>query len=700
MNVDFDKVENLKKYLKYFILIIPVVIIILIIKGCGGTDYKALESKVKAEVSNYIKEKNISIVGEKYIELVVLPEIEGLELCSEASGALVENQNGSLKITPYLECNEYKSEAIKNKNKYAYLNGDTVMLLNKGEVFNDPLYTLKKEANIEVDGYVGSAVGVYNIKYSVYIDDELKETLYRKVIVTDSDKTRTISGIEDKETPTLILYGDSEITISRGERYEEPGFKAIDYEDGKISRQVKIEPKNINTSIPGPYVITYSVENSRGKTTFKTRTVNVVIRKSNLNIELSKIKGEKNNTLLHLTIVGNDYEKTILPNSEESLSADIKYEIDSNGSYVFTVFDSFGNKYKKEIVVSDIDSIPPTGSCKAVVTSSSTSVEVEASDNKGVGGYNYIVDNRESGYVNDNSYRFDVEAKQVKVKIKDISSNETTLTCTLEEKKNDPNGIREVVSGKPRLKIPVATALAKKGHTVDDFNKCIYDRVKKAGPGTRYGVVAAAYGLIDCNLILTGYVLSYDHTGGKVHSDGGTDYCKFNSSICGKLGINIRWGNSGGTCRTDQCYYGLNCATFVRWSMCNGGMNLCTGGTAGAHSMTNVNFFPEADGVTIQKNSVKYYSGKDLTNHSSAELVRMLKPGDIAFRERVNDPNGSSQHTFVIIGIDETGIYTANDGYYIKKISYSSMVDGEYYYRLLFLDNYYANPNNYNGLYD
>ena len=78
----------------------------------------------------------------------------------------------------------------------------------------------------------------------------------------------------------------------------------------------------------------------------------------------------------------------------------------------------------------------------------------------------------------------------------------------------------------------------------------------------------------------------------------------------------------------------------------------------------------------------------------------MVKPGDIAFTARHGDNDGSSQHTFVIIGKDETGIYTANNGNYINKITYSSMLNGESYYRLLFLDNYYANENNRNNLYN
>ena len=697
MNVDIDKVEQIKKYFKYVLILIPIVIILLIIKSCGKESYNSLESKVKTAVSNYINEKNLTIMGEQYIELSDLDEIEGLELCSSASGALVENKNGKILITPYLDCKGYKSDILKNKGKYIELNGDTIMLLNKGEVFNDPLYTLKRDADVEIDGIVGSTPGVYTIKYNVSFDNELKETLIRKVIVVNSDKTKMISGIESVTDPTLVLYGDTEIVLAKGEKYVEPGYKAVDYVDGKISRQVRVDSKSVNTSATGTYTITYTVENSRGKTAFKIRTVNVVSKKANITINLTN-NLTNNVGIIKINVIGSGYDYLYLPDQTKVDSREVTYEAKKNGNYIFRVFDSYGNRYTKEIMIDGIDEVAPSGTCKAISRASSTDVSVDAIDNKGISGYSYILDGIQTEYTSSNTYKANQKSKNVKVKIKDISSNEITINCEVEEKKYDEDGIRVLVSGKPRLRVPIEVALKEKGHTVAEFNKCIADRVKEAGVGTRDGVVAAAYALIDCNLMLTGTVLSYDHTGGKVHiSD--TNYCAFNSSICGKLGVNLRWGKQGGACPSSQCYYGLNCATFVRWSMCNGGMDLCTGGAAGAFSMTSKTYFKEADGVTIDGRTVKYYSGADLTKYSSLELVKMLKPGDIAARSRHGDSDGSSDHTFVIIGRDETGIYTANDGYYINKISYSSMINGEYKYRLLFLDKYYDNPSNRNNLY-
>ena len=697
-----DKLDNLKKYLKYIILVVAVILTIILLKSCNTKNYNKLETEVEEAALTYIKQKNINIIGEEYIELASLPEVEGTELCSKASGVIVKNNRGNLETTAYLDCDGYNTNIIKNNSKYAELNGDSVILLNKGEVFNDPLYVLKKDADVQIDGYVGSDVGIYTINYNVYVNNKLKETLSRKVIVTSSDKTQTISGLENKTAPIIILYGEKEIVLSVGEKYVDPGYKAVDYTDGKISRNVKVSPSKIPTDKSGNYLVHYSVTNSKGKTVTATRRVIVLKRMANININLKSRTTEiSNKVILEIEVTGSDYKEMYLPDNTKTNATKTTYVATYNDSYPFIVVDRFGNRYQKEIVVDNIDNVPPVGTCKAVVTATSTTVTVDAYDNKGIAGYSYIIDNKnKTDFISKNSYEFDIQASKVQVILKDIVSNTNTLTCSVEKKLYDPNGIRVIVSDEPRLRIPIETALANKGHTVAELNKCIFDRVKKAGAGTRYGVVEAAYGLIECTKSLTGYVLAYDHEGGKVHIDSdGTNYCQFNSSICGKIGVNTNWGKSGGECPKPPCNYGLNCATFVRWSMCNGGMDLCSKGTAGAFSMTSSEYFPGADGVVINGKSVKYYSGTNLTNYDSLTLVKMLKPGDIAARELTTDIDGSSQHTFVIIGKDETGIYAANDGYYVDKISYSSMVSGEYYYRLLFLDKYYENPNNRNSFY-
>ena len=294
-----------------------------------------------------------------------------------------------------------------------------------------------------------------------------------------------------------------------------------------------------------------------------------------------------------------------------------------------------------------------------------------------------------------------VNPKRISVKIKDSAGNENILICKQETKKSNipETGITRVIDGDP-LKKPLINALAVRNYTVGDINMCIYNKVKEAGPGTRYGVVAAAVGLLDCMKDMTGYTVAYDHTGGKVETDSdGRSYCNFNSDICGKLGVNTRWGNAGGTCKNEPCYYGLNCANFVHWALCNGGMDMCTKGSAGATSMSSQRYFPEADSFNIKGRKVTHKYGTNLTAYGADALLRMIKPGDLLHSYN-SDNFEETDHIMVVVGVYSDGIYIAENGRKTRSISYASILNGEKTYQVVLLENYYNNPNNANNLYN
>ena len=73
-------------------------------------------------------------------------------------------------------------------------------------------------------------------------------------------------------------------------------------------------------------------------------------------------------------------------------------------------------------------------------------------------------------------------------------------------------------------------ALSKKGHTLQELTNCIQERIDKAGPGTRAGVVEAGVGLLECTMNMTGgYTYPYDHRGGWVGGNLNPDIMKFDS---------------------------------------------------------------------------------------------------------------------------------------------------------------------------
>ena len=254
----------------------------------------------------------------------------------------------------------------------------------------------------------------------------------------------------------------------------------------------------------------------------------------------------------------------------------------------------------------------------------------------------------------------------------------------------DGNGFTDVIGGSP-LNTTLKQALAAKGYTIEDLNKCIGDKVNSAGYGTRAGVVAAGVGLMQCTMDMTGgYTYPYDHSGGKIGQ----------ADLNGKLGVNSRWGEVGGTCDTcaPPVRLGLNCANFVRWSFCNGGMNMCSQGSAGARSMTgaftNTNYYPGA--VRIQTSGTfKVMSNSAETSISTKdEAIAAIKPGDVLY----SDNNGDGQHAMLIVGKDDSSITIGENGRKTRKISFNELKNGSKTYVVVLLDGYYSNSSNVNGL--
>ena len=86
-------------------------------------------------------------------------------------------------------------------------------------------------------------------------------------IVTGEEASGAISAQQNasNQAPTLQLSGDASITIQQGSEWVEEGWSASDPEDGDLSTNVSVtSPSAIDTSKPGTYELTYSVEDSEG----------------------------------------------------------------------------------------------------------------------------------------------------------------------------------------------------------------------------------------------------------------------------------------------------------------------------------------------------------------------------------------------------------------------------------------------------
>ncbi|MCI9626355.1 MAG: DUF5011 domain-containing protein [Clostridia bacterium] len=78
-------------------------------------------------------------------------------------------------------------------------------------------------------------------------------------------------SVADK-SPVITLKGDAEMKLLRGETYVEPGYTAIDEEDGDLTKQVRVVG-TVDSDTVGTYEITYSVTDSRPQTITAVRRV-------------------------------------------------------------------------------------------------------------------------------------------------------------------------------------------------------------------------------------------------------------------------------------------------------------------------------------------------------------------------------------------------------------------------------------------
>ncbi|MFM2357277.1 MAG: hypothetical protein RJA61_14 [Candidatus Parcubacteria bacterium] len=79
----------------------------------------------------------------------------------------------------------------------------------------------------------------------------------------------------DNNPPIITLSGFSVVTIQEGTQFFEPGFRALDIEDGDITFSVTVSSL-VNSNRVGSYVVTYRVADSAGATHTVTRIVDVI----------------------------------------------------------------------------------------------------------------------------------------------------------------------------------------------------------------------------------------------------------------------------------------------------------------------------------------------------------------------------------------------------------------------------------------
>lgn len=154
---------------------------------------------------------------------------------------------------------------LKNRNSYkiTLLESDEITIYKNSEYIEPGYIAIDKNnkdvtSEVKVSGIVNTnEVGEYLIKYEIK-----KEKKIRKVKVIE----------QGESIPTIHLFGEMNMMIKVGEKYNDPGYTAVDTIEGDITDKVSVLGK-VNTNKEGTYEIVYSVTNSKGATSKITRTV-------------------------------------------------------------------------------------------------------------------------------------------------------------------------------------------------------------------------------------------------------------------------------------------------------------------------------------------------------------------------------------------------------------------------------------------
>lgn len=147
------------------------------------------------------------------------------------------------------------------------LNGESEVEVTMKDGYNEPGAVAKFSfkdisSHIEIDSKVNdSKVGTYTVTYTV--------TYLGK---TDS-AVRTVNVV-DKEPPEITLEGGDSISIRPGQKFSEPGYRAVDDSDGDVTSTV-FRKGIVDVSNKGSYVLTYEATDSYGNHGAVTRKVKV-----------------------------------------------------------------------------------------------------------------------------------------------------------------------------------------------------------------------------------------------------------------------------------------------------------------------------------------------------------------------------------------------------------------------------------------
>lgn len=220
---------------------------------------------------NIIGSEQIQLVlGQKYKEKNAQACYGNIFKCKkleyQISGQVLENKIGTYKLKYKVTYNK------KTKIKYR-----TIDVIDN----EAPVLTIEKQHY-----YVCPNGKIGNLKYKAIdnYDKDITNKVKKEIVgnrivlsVKDSSGNETKKSViykkEDIIAPNLVLKGDTEVFLKKGENYIEPGFEVSDNCDD-VKDTVEVTAK-LDTNNSGNYSITYSAIDNSGNKTSVVRKIKV-----------------------------------------------------------------------------------------------------------------------------------------------------------------------------------------------------------------------------------------------------------------------------------------------------------------------------------------------------------------------------------------------------------------------------------------
>lgn len=266
--------KGLRKIPKWLLLAVIAVLLVGLI-GAAIWAYVVNANEYRVDLSIYGDNEIILEYGATYDEPGAMATGYGTHLKKEPQTLEVQT-NGQVntdKLGTYQVVYRAEFEGTEETATRTVTVVDTVVpeivLVSNPEYFTFPNQPYVEEGYTASDNYDGDLT-----------DQVIAVEQDGKMIYTVSDSSGNKTTVErqirydDPVPPELTLKGDAKITITEGNKWEDPGYVASDNVDGDLTGQVVVSG-TVDHNKPGTYKLTYEVKDKYENTAKAERTVTV-----------------------------------------------------------------------------------------------------------------------------------------------------------------------------------------------------------------------------------------------------------------------------------------------------------------------------------------------------------------------------------------------------------------------------------------